>query len=85
MIASTPAGRAVVLSVAVPEGPTGAVPSVVEPSRNVIVPLGVAGPAPTLATRVSGWPKADGPPSIDTDTARAALPIVNVNGDDRAA
>ncbi len=38
-----------------------------------------------LATRVSGWPKADGPPSIDTDTARAALPMVNVNGDDRAA
>ena len=57
-----PTARAVVVNVATPDQFTGAVPSVVDPSVNVTVPVGVPAPGATtdtVAVRVTACPNTD--------------------------
>jgi len=63
VIECAPTLRSVVLKVATPVALIVPVPSVVVPSRNVTVPVGVPEPgasAATVAVKVSDWPKEPG-------------------------
>src|SRR4051812_5449753 len=59
-----PAAAKLVVNVAVPSRPTGALPRTTElPSRNVTVPVGTPAPGattPTVAVKVPAWPAAAG-------------------------
>ena len=76
-----PAGNVDVLQGACPATSATALQSVVAPSLNVTVPLGVPAPGPTAATvavKVSGWPKTDGSGPVVRATVVVELALFTV-------
>ena len=80
-----PTDNADVLNVATPEPFSVPVPSVVEPSMNVTVPVGVPEPgalAVTVDVNVTDWPKTEGLADDDTELLVPSWFTVCVNADD---
>src|SRR5262245_16159417 len=73
-MACAPASSVLVVKVALPLAPSGAVPSVFVPSRKVTVPVADA-PA-TVAVKVTVWPVDDGLGDATTVVVDVALPVV---------
>ena len=77
MIVCDPTASAEVVSVAVAEALRVPGPSVVAPSLNSTVPVGVpvsGATTDTDAVNVTGWPNTDGDPDDETPVAVFALP-----------